>query len=136
MYHELKAYHHQTDQAIVVLEADMSALEPDETKARTALQQKAQQLADYHAIRVRDFQHERLIHLLVTFFFGFLFLGSLAGFLAASMSWWTMPLLTILAGILSGLLFLTELAYIRHYYQLENGVQSLYMLTKRLQALR
>lgn len=38
------------------------------------------ELAHYHRTRVQEFQHERLIHLLVTFFFAGLFLASLAAF--------------------------------------------------------
>ena len=34
-----------------------------------------------------------------------------------------------LLGLLALILFVLELAYIRHYYQLENGVQRLYELT-------
>ena len=40
------------------------------------------ELAHYHRTRVQEFQHERLVHLLVTFFFAGLFLASLAAFLA------------------------------------------------------
>lgn len=136
MHKELIAHYHSTEQALQELEASFSSLEPDEADARTELQWRVRSLFRYHITRVRDFQHERLIHLLVTFFFGFLFLGSLAGFLAASFSWATTPLLTILAGMLAGILFVTILAYIRHYYQLENGVQRLYKLTERLRTLR
>lgn len=81
----------------------------------------------YHIKRVRDFQHERLIHLLVTLFFAFLFLGSLVAWLAMPFSQIFWPL-----SILTTILFVLELAYIRHYYQLENGVQSLYELTEKL----
>jgi hypothetical protein len=63
------------------------------------------------------FQHERLIHLIVTLaiaFFTILFVfGSMA---------WEADLMFYLSGILIVLLFF----YIRHYYFLENGVQKLY----------
>ena len=85
-----------------------------------------EKLARYHCTRVQEFQHERLVHLLVTFFFAGLFLASLAAFLAAA----TMGLaMNCLLGLLAMILFVLELAYIRHYYQLENGVQRLYELT-------
>lgn len=84
-------------------------------------------LYKYHIDRVRDFQHERLIHLLVTLFFGFLLLISLAAFLLV-----TINELCLTLGILTVILFILELAYIRHYYRLENGVQSLYKLTEKL----
>lgn len=78
-------------------------------------------LFKYHQARVRDFQHERLIHLLVTFFFSMLLIGSAVAWLLVPLNdlFWPLALLSVL---LLGLV----LAYIRHYYQLENGVQSLY----------
>jgi hypothetical protein len=81
----------------------------------------------YHTQRVRDFQHERLIHLLVTFFFALLLIGSLAAFLLTPVS-----LLQILFGALTIILLALELAYIWHYYKLENGVQDLYTITEKL----
>ena len=65
------------------------------------------------------FQHERLIHLIVTFFTGI----SCILFLLGTLYFETLPLL---------LLFLITLClfipYILHYYYLENGVQKLYDL--------
>ncbi len=65
------------------------------------------------------FQHERLIHLIVTFFTG---MGTIL-FLLGSLYFESIPLL---------LLFLITLAlfipYIFHYYKLENGTQELYNL--------
>lgn len=84
-------------------------------------------LLKYHVKRVRDFQHERLIHLLVTFFFAFLFFGSFIAWMALSLSQFFWPLTALTA-----ILFILEMAYVRHYYQLENGVQSLYELTEKL----
>jgi hypothetical protein len=90
-----------------------------------------------HINRVRDFQHERLIHLIVTLFFAFLLLASAAGGLfalnlAADPSG---PMLNLLTWSLCVLLFLTEIFYIRHYYILENGTQSLYTVSKQLQTI-
>lgn len=98
----------------------------DEMK-KTLSPEKRQALYRYHVKRVRDFQHERLIHLLVTFFFAFLFLLSFAAWMALPFSqlFWPLTVLTVL-------LLVLELAYIRHYYQLENGVQSLYEITETL----
>lgn len=90
--------------------------------------QKRAELYQYHTDRVRDFQHERLIHLLVTFFFGFLLLVAVSALLLAiPYAGLSLPL-----GILSAILFVLELAYIRHYYLLENGVQSLYPISEQL----
>ena len=91
------------------------------------------ELARYHRTRVQEFQHERLIHLLVTFFFAGLFLASLAVFLATAAMGLAM---NCLLGLLTLILFVLELAYIRHYYQLENGVQRLYELTVAIEEKR
>ncbi len=91
------------------------------------------ELARYHRTRVQEFQHERLIHLLVTFFFAGLFLVSLAAFLATAAMGLAM---NCLLGLLALILFVLELAYIRHYYQLENGVQRLYELTVAIEENR
>ena len=80
-------------------------------------------LFSYHEARMRDFQHERLIHLIVT---------SLVA---------VVTILMVLASIITHewmlfiadfLLFPLLLAYLVHYRSLENGVQSLYTLTKQL----
>lgn len=98
------------------------------------------ELAHYHRTRVQEFQHERLIHLLVTFFFAGLFLASLAAFLATLAAFLATAAMgsamNYLLGLLALILFVLELAYIRHYYQLENGVQRLYELTVAIEEKR
>lgn len=83
-------------------------------------------LYQYHRDQVHNFQHERLIHLLVTFFFALLFLLALVAFLLTPLESLRIPL-----GILTLILLCLEAAYIHHYYRLENSVQSLYELTER-----
>lgn len=77
------------------------------------------QLADDILIRISFFQHERLVHLIVTFFTGI----ATIMFLLGALHFENIPLL---------LLFLITLClfipYIFHYYFLENGVQKLYDL--------
>ena len=85
-------------------------------------------LARFHHTRITEFQHERLVHLLVTFFFALLCLCALGMFFWLS-SLTIDGLLTVLSGIIVLALFTLELFYIRYYYQLENGVQKLYELT-------
>lgn len=85
-------------------------------------------LARFHHARITEFQHERLVHLLVTFFFALLCLCALGLFFWFS-SLALDGLLTVLSGIMVLALFTLELFYIRYYYQLENGVQKLYELT-------
>lgn len=68
-------------------------------------------------IQIQFFQHERLVHLIVTVAFALLLMLSLLGScLCPGWSWF----------ILTGLLLVLLIPYIRHYYILENGVQKLY----------
>lgn len=93
----------------------------------TTSQSERKNLIRYHNRRVRDFQHERLVHLMVTLFFALMFFTAFIIFFVQPFSNLQVPL-----GLLTLTLFVTELAYLSHYYQLENGVQSLYDLTKKL----
>jgi len=88
------------------------------------------ELRAYHAQRIREFQHERLIHLLVMFFFGgltLIFIGVFVWILTFGIM-----LLTVLGGLLATIVLVTELFYVGYYYRLENGVQKLYQLTDKL----
>jgi hypothetical protein len=68
-------------------------------------------------IQIGFFQHERLIHLIVTVTF------ALLTFLSLFFSFTYESIISIL---LFALFFLLLIPYIRHYYILENGVQQLY----------
>jgi hypothetical protein len=80
-------------------------------------------LRDHHLRRVADFQHERLIHLLVTLFVA-LFALLAVGWALVEPSAAAMALAALLLGLTA--------AYLVHYFRLENGVQRLYRLTVRL----
>jgi len=71
------------------------------------------------------FQHERLVHLIVTFFVGIAMVLFFIGFLITE---------NILVFILFILLLCLFIPYIFHYYYLENNVQKLYdyYLKKRI----
>lgn len=68
-------------------------------------------------VQIGFFQHERLVHLIVTITFALLIMMSVMGFLALMQ-----PGLLVLSILLLVLL----VPYVRHYYILENGVQKLY----------
>ncbi|MDR0352381.1 MAG: hypothetical protein LBI02_03160 [Opitutaceae bacterium] len=84
---------------------------------------RARLLLGHHLAQTAAFQHERLIHLLVTLFFGALLLAAMI----CTKIW---PLWQFLA--LDALLLVIELFYIKHYFVLENTVQKFYPLTQRL----
>ncbi|MDE5933627.1 MAG: hypothetical protein K2H40_14255 [Lachnospiraceae bacterium] len=85
-------------------------------------QEKKQQLEDL-LIQIGFFQHERLVHLIVTVIFALLTMLAILGTLIAPQ-----PALFVLILFLLILL----IPYIRHYYILENGVQKLYQYYDKL----
>ena len=72
-------------------------------------------LKEEHLIKIKFFQHERLIHLIVTLFY------TLFTFIVFSCIKICLPFALIVLIILIFLIF-----YVIHYFRLENGVQYLY----------
>lgn len=68
-----------------------------------------------HLIKISFFQHERLIHLLVTLFYALFIIL----FIFLSIKFWMFTVISI--ALLIFLIF-----YVIHYFRLENGVQYLY----------
>jgi hypothetical protein len=69
--------------------------------------------------QISFFQHERLIHLLVTLFFGLIFVMLVIAGLVLQHA-----VFYVLVPLLALMLFF----YVWHYYRLENGVQQLYRI--------
>jgi len=90
-------------------------------------------LSGYHREMVRNFQHERLVHLIIMLFFVFIslcFVGlSVALCLMlpceAFIYLWPMYGATLILAVVTGF-------YVRHYYVLENGVQQLYKYSTKI----
>ncbi|MFC1609788.1 hypothetical protein ACFL6C_02410 [Myxococcota bacterium] len=81
------------------------------------------ELRSFHEHQIRYMQHERLVHLIVTLFVATFWLLSL-GFVSFEQTW---------AGLAVTMLLLVLLvAYVIHYYRLENGVQRCYHLATRI----
>lgn len=76
--------------------------------------------------RIAFYQHERLIHLLVTLFFAVFFLISLALMLTVG-GWGPITLTILFLGLL--------VPYIKHYYFLENSVQKMYTYYYKIEKL-
>lgn len=70
-----------------------------------------------HLTQIQFFQHERLIHLIVTVLFALMTTSVVVGLVSSSDIWLALLLIPLLI-----LLF----PYINHYYLLENGVQKMY----------
>ena len=78
-------------------------------------------LKEEHLIKIGFYQHERLIHLLVTLFYGlFMFITIILSFYN--------PLALII--VLIFMIFL--IFYVRHYFYLENHVQYMYKQYDRI----
>lgn len=80
----------------------------------------------YNRVQISFLQHERLIHLLVTFFFGLLLI------IVLLVNIFYFNIYFVIVGIL---LIILLIFYLWHYYILENGVQKLYRLDQELDKL-
>lgn len=77
-------------------------------------------------VQIGFFQHERLVHLIVTVLFALMTI--LVFFLAATnFALWT--------GVLLLLLLVLLIPYIKHYWLLENGTQKLYQYYDKMEEL-
>lgn len=76
--------------------------------------------------RIEFYQHERLIHLIVTMSFAVFFLLSLMMYFAS-------PQIGLM--LLAVLFFVMTIAYIKHYYFLENSVQKMYKFYYKIENL-
>ena len=86
----------------------------------------AQEEMERLLVQIGFFQHERLIHLIVTVLFGLATVITIPAYLILRE-----PALLVLGGLFLCLLF----PYIVHYFHLENGVQQLYLYYNQLEIL-
>ena len=82
-------------------------------------------------VQIGFFQHERLIHLIVTVLFAFLTIFSIA--CSCLLNNLTYGMLFCLLSVLCLVLLVP---YIHHYYVLENGVQKLYEIYDKIRDTR
>lgn len=102
---------------------EMEELLKQEERLRCMDAAQRQQMIDSLLIQIRFFQHERLVHLIVTVTFAILTMISVLGCVLSPQ----LPLFALVA-----LLLILLVPYIRHYYILENGVQKLYICYDRM----
>ena len=76
-----------------------------------------QEVMDEHLVQVAFFQHERLIHLIVTVLFALMTIISVSAYVISG---------EIYMLALIGLLLVLLIPYIGHYYLLENETQKMY----------
>ncbi|MBE6472738.1 MAG: hypothetical protein E7Z99_04040 [Coriobacteriaceae bacterium] len=95
----------------------------DEMLEDDAPDQDWEEAIEEHLVQVSFFQHERLVHLLVTLAFALMTIVSAAAVLLFP---------RLLTGILTLLFLVLLVPYIVHYYFLENETQKLYAQYDRL----
>ena len=118
MGERLKKYLKRTEELIEYL---AQAKEDGDLLKERLVKEKAELL-----VQIGFFQHERLIHLIVTVLFA---LMTMLVFLLAMTNFtpWTGVLLLLLLALL--------IPYIRHYWLLENGTQKLYQYYDKMEEL-
>mgnify|MGYP000249004690 FL=1 len=87
------------------------------SKEQNVTEEEISRIKKEHLVQISLFQHERLVHLIVTVTFALLEMLAI--------------LLTVVSGelfpiLLSGALLILLIPYVRHYYILENEVQKMY----------
>ncbi len=98
-------------------------LSQENAERMTAVERQA--LREELLVQIGFFQHERLVHLIVTVTFALLTMLAILGCVLS-------PELMLFVLVL--LLLILLVPYIRHYYILENGVQKLYVCYDQLTA--
>lgn len=107
-----------------VIQTQPEAQNVDNTEQIT--QELIRDKLEEHLVQVGFFQHERLIHLIVTVTF------ALLEMLAIVLSVISDSLFTLLLPVV---ILILLIPYIRHYYILENEVQKMYVQYDRMQRL-
>lgn len=107
-------------------DTEKSDIEKTDTEEQ-AMQEMVQDKLKEHLVQVGFFQHERLIHLIVTVTF------ALLEMLAIVLSVISDSLFTLLLPIV---ILILLIPYIRHYYILENEVQKMYAQYDRMRRLQ
>ncbi len=87
---------------------------------RSASEEKPRRVLAEFEIKIAYFQHERIIHLMVTLSFALFLLLSIAGIFIFPREF------TITAILLTCIFFGLTIGYVMHYYFLENSVQKMY----------
>lgn len=108
---------------VIQRQSDTEKTDTEEQTMQEMVQDKLQE----HLVQVGFFQHERLIHLIVTVTF------ALLEMLAIVLSVISDSLFTLLLPVV---ILILLIPYIRHYYILENEVQKMYVQYDRMLRLQ
>ena len=127
MEQRILKYRKQIDEWLAEMEQNMQAQSQEGGNAEQITQELVRNKLKEHLVQVGFFQHERLIHLIVTVTF------ALLEMLAIVLSVISDSLFTLLLPIV---ILILLIPYIRHYYILENEVQKMYVQYDRMQRLQ
>ena len=95
---------------------------------KNAPSDKTREVLSEFETKIAYFQHERLIHLLVTLFFALFLLFEIY-------CMFTLPYEFIIFSVLLVLIFFgLTIGYVAHYYFLENSVQKMYRMRDEIRA--
>lgn len=141
MEQRILQYRNSVDQWLAEMEQSVQAQSRDDGNGESVMQTQSQEggnaeqitqkliqdKLEEHLVQVGFFQHERLIHLIVTVTF------ALLEMLAIVLSVISDSLFTLLLPIV---ILILLIPYIRHYYILENEVQKMYGQYDRMRRLQ
>lgn len=120
-------YRKQIDEWLAEMEQSIKTQSQEGGNAEQITQKLIQDKLEEHLVQVGFFQHERLIHLIVTVTF------ALLEMLAIVLSVISDSLFTLLLPVV---ILILLIPYIRHYYILENEVQKMYVQYDRMRSLQ
>ena len=127
MEQRILQYRKQIDEWLAEMEQSIKTQSQEGGNAEQITQKLIQDKLEEHLVQVGFFQHERLIHLIVTVTF------ALLEMLAIVLSVISDSLFTLLLPIV---ILILLIPYIRHYYILENEVQKMYAQYDRMRRLQ
>lgn len=127
MEQRILQYRKQIDEWLVEMEQSIKTQSQEGGNAEQITQELVRDKLQEHLVQVGFFQHERLIHLIVTVTF------ALLEMLAIVLSVISDSLFTLLLPIV---ILILLIPYIRHYYILENEVQKMYVQYDRMRSLQ
>ena len=127
MEQRILQYRKQIDEWLAEMEQSIKAQSQEGGNAEQITQKLVRDKLQGHLVQVGFFQHERLIHLIVTVTF------ALLEMLAIVLSVISDSLFTLLLPVV---ILILLIPYIRHYYILENEVQKMYVQYDRMRRLQ
>ena len=127
MEQRILKYRKQIDEWLAEMEQSIKTQSQEGGNAEQITQKLIQDKLEEHLVQVGFFQHERLIHLIVTVTF------ALLEMLAIVLSVISDSLFTLLLPVV---ILILLIPYIRHYYILENEVQKMYVQYDRMRSLQ